>query len=52
VGLLDIGQPKPGETVVVSAAAGAVGSAVGQMAKIKGCRVSAWPVAGPSASTW
>jgi len=38
VGLLDIGQPKPGETVVVSAAAGAVGSAVGQMAKIKGCR--------------
>jgi NADPH-dependent curcumin reductase len=38
VGLLDIGQPKPGETVVVSAAAGAVGSAVGQMAKLKGCR--------------
>src|SRR6266545_4686784 len=38
VGLLDIGQPKPGETVVVGAAAGAVGSAVGQIAKIKGCR--------------
>jgi hypothetical protein len=38
VGLLDIGRPKPGETVVVSAAAGAVGSAVGQIAKIKGCR--------------
>jgi len=38
VGLLDIGQPKPGETVVVSAAAGAVGSAVGQMAKLKGAR--------------
>jgi NADPH-dependent curcumin reductase len=39
VGLLDIGQPKAGETVVVSAASGAVGSVVGQIAKIKGCRV-------------
>ena len=38
-GLLDIGQPKAGETVVVSGAAGAVGSIVGQIAKIKGCRV-------------
>ena len=38
IGLLDIGQPKPGETVVVSAASGAVGSTVGQIAKIKGCR--------------
>jgi NADPH-dependent curcumin reductase CurA len=37
-GLLDIGTPKPGETVVVSGAAGAVGSVVGQIAKIKGCR--------------
>ncbi|MGJ5050878.1 NADP-dependent oxidoreductase [Bradyrhizobium oligotrophicum] len=37
-GLLDIGQPKPGETVVVAAASGAVGSAVGQIARIKGAR--------------
>jgi NADPH-dependent curcumin reductase len=38
-GLLKIGQPKAGETVVVSAASGAVGSVVGQIAKIKECRV-------------
>jgi NADPH-dependent curcumin reductase len=38
VGSLEIGQPKPGETVVVAAASGAVGSVVGQIAKIKGCR--------------
>jgi NADPH-dependent curcumin reductase CurA len=39
-GLLEIGQPKPGETVFVSGAAGAVGSIAGQIAKIKGCRVA------------
>lgn len=38
-GLLELGRPQPGETVLVSAAAGAVGSVVGQIAKIKGCRV-------------
>ncbi len=38
-GLMDVGQPKAGETVVVSGAAGAVGQTVGQLAKIKGCRV-------------
>jgi NADPH-dependent curcumin reductase len=38
-GLLDIGQPKPGQTVVVSGAAGAVGTVVGQIAKLKGCMV-------------
>ncbi len=38
IGLLDICRPKSGETVVVSAASGAVGSAVGQIAKLKGCR--------------
>ncbi len=38
-GLMDVGMPKPGETVVVSGAAGAVGQTVGQLARIKGCRV-------------
>ncbi|HMK87300.1 MAG TPA: NADP-dependent oxidoreductase [Steroidobacteraceae bacterium] len=39
IGLLDIGKPRPEETVVVAAATGAVGSVVGQIAKLKGCRV-------------
>ncbi len=39
VGLLELGKPEPGQTVLVSGAAGAVGSAVGQIAKLKGCRV-------------
>jgi NADPH-dependent curcumin reductase len=38
-GLMDVGQPKAGETVVVSGAAGAVGQTVGQLAKVKGCKV-------------
>lgn len=38
-GLFDVGEAKPGETVVVSGAAGAVGMVVGQLAKIRGCRV-------------
>ncbi|KAF2069375.1 hypothetical protein CYY_009309 [Polysphondylium violaceum] len=38
-GLIDIGNPQPGETVVVAAATGAVGSVVGQVAKLKGCHV-------------
>src|ERR1700728_494835 len=39
-GLLDVGQPKPGDTVVVSGAAGAVGATAGQMGRIKGCRAA------------
>ena len=38
-GLLDVGQPQPGETVMISAAAGSVGHMVGQIAKIQGCNV-------------
>ncbi len=48
-GLLDVGQPRPGETVVVSTAAGAVGSCVGQIAQIKGCRTVG--IAGGSTKT-
>jgi hypothetical protein len=53
-GLMDIGQPnltKPGETVVVSGAAGAVGQTVGQLAKIKGCRVVGI-AGGPDKCNW
>ena len=39
MGLLDIGQPKAGETLVVAAATGPVGATVGQIGKLKGCRV-------------
>lgn len=46
-GLLNIGRPQPGETLVVAAASGAVGSAVGQIAKIKGCRVVGIAGGGP-----
>jgi len=50
-GLLDVGQPKPGETVVVSGAAGAVGQTVGQLAKIKGCR-AVGIAGGPAKCEW
>ena len=50
-GLLDVGQPKPGETVVVSGAAGAVGQTVGQLAKIKGCRAIGI-AGGPAKCEW
>jgi NADPH-dependent curcumin reductase len=50
-GLMDVGQPKAGETVVVSGAAGAVGQTVGQVAKIKGCRVVGI-AGGPDKCAW
>ena len=50
-GLMDVGQPKEGETVVVSGAAGAVGQTVGQLAKIKGCRVVGI-AGGPAKCEW
>ena len=50
-GLLDVGQPQPGETVVVSGAAGAVGQTVGQLAKLKGCRVVGI-AGGPEKCAW
>jgi len=51
MGLLDIGKPKPGETVVVAAATGAVGSVVGQVAKLLGCRVVGL-AGGPEKCRW
>jgi len=50
-GLLDLGQPKAGETVVVSGAAGATGSVAGQIARIKGCRVIGI-AGGPNKCAW
>lgn len=50
-GLEDIGKPQPGETVVVSGAAGATGSVVGQLAKLKGCRVIGI-AGGPEKCAW
>jgi NADPH-dependent curcumin reductase len=50
-GLMDVGQPQAGETVVVSGAAGAVGQLVGQLAKIKGCRVVGI-AGGPAKCEW
>ncbi|HEY2977534.1 MAG TPA: NADP-dependent oxidoreductase [Burkholderiaceae bacterium] len=50
-GLLDVGQPKPGDTVLVSGAAGAVGQTVGQLAKIRGCR-AVGIAGGPAKCEW
>ena len=50
-GLMDVGQPQPGETVVVSGAAGAVGQTVGQVARLRGCRVVGI-AGGPAKCDW
>jgi NADPH-dependent curcumin reductase CurA len=50
-GLLDVGRPAPGETVLVSGAAGAVGQTVGQLAKVKGCR-AVGIAGGPAKCEW
>ena len=50
-GLLDVGRPEPGQTVVVSGAAGAVGNVAGQIARIKGCRVIGI-AGGPEKCAW
>jgi len=50
-GLMDVGQPQPGETVVVSGAAGAVGQTVGQLARVKGCR-AVGIAGGPEKCDW
>jgi NADPH-dependent curcumin reductase CurA len=50
-GLLDVGQPQPGETVLVSGAAGATGSVVAQIARLKGCRVVGL-AGGPEKCEW
>jgi NADPH-dependent curcumin reductase CurA len=50
-GLLDVGKPEPGQTVVVSGAAGSVGSLVGQIARIKGCRAIGI-AGGPEKCAW
>jgi hypothetical protein len=50
-GLLEVGRPKPGDTVLVSAAAGAVGTMVGQIAKLSGCRVVG-TAGGPGKCDW
>ena len=50
-GLLEVGRPQPGETVVVSGAAGATGSVVGQIARIRGCRVVGI-AGGPDKCAW